>query len=179
MPGGSCTLLRTIHEIAANTIAATQAAKNTFTAASPCFAVEFFPAGALRARSGARRPIPQPPGRRRCTHDGVGLLNRPAACAKAGVCPEGLCLPTDCVACVAHFNQPLPDQGSESESISGPFQLLAYARRQRLRRTEGAWFIVVAGTAYIPPSGSTAVSSSQPSIPMVIDWRKNPRVPAA
>jgi hypothetical protein len=35
------------------------------------------------------------------------------------------------------------------------------------------------GTAYIPPSGSTSVSSSQPTIPMVIDWHKDPRVPAA
>jgi hypothetical protein len=35
------------------------------------------------------------------------------------------------------------------------------------------------GTAYIPPSGSTSVSSSQSTIPIVIDWRKNPRVPAA
>ena len=32
---GSCTLLRTIHEIAASTIVARQAAKNAFTEASP------------------------------------------------------------------------------------------------------------------------------------------------
>jgi hypothetical protein len=33
--------------------------------------------------------------------------------------------------------------------------------------------------SYIPPSGSTSVSSTQPTIPMVIDWQANPRVPAA
>jgi hypothetical protein len=36
-----------------------------------------------------------------------------------------------------------------------------------------------ARTSYIPPSGSTSVSSSQPTIPLVIDWHTNPRVPAA
>jgi hypothetical protein len=35
------------------------------------------------------------------------------------------------------------------------------------------------GTAYIPPSGSTSVSTSQTTIPIIIDWRTNPRVPAA
>ena len=35
------------------------------------------------------------------------------------------------------------------------------------------------GVAYIPPSGSTAVNSAQPTIPMIVDWRTNPRVPAA
>jgi hypothetical protein len=35
------------------------------------------------------------------------------------------------------------------------------------------------GTAYIPPSGSTSVSSSQSTIPLVIDWHTHPRVPAA
>ena len=34
------------------------------------------------------------------------------------------------------------------------------------------------GAAYIPPPGSTSVRSSQPTIPMLIDWRSNPRVPA-
>jgi hypothetical protein len=35
------------------------------------------------------------------------------------------------------------------------------------------------GTAYIPPSGSTSVNSSQPTIPIIVDWHTNPRVPAA
>ena len=35
------------------------------------------------------------------------------------------------------------------------------------------------GMAYIPPSGSTSVNSSQPTIPIVVDWHTNPRVPAA
>ena len=34
------------------------------------------------------------------------------------------------------------------------------------------------GMTYIPPAGSTSVSTAQPTIPMVIDWRTNPRVPA-
>ena len=33
------------------------------------------------------------------------------------------------------------------------------------------------GVAYIPPSGSTSVSSQQPTIPVVVDWRATPRVP--
>jgi hypothetical protein len=37
--------------------------------------------------------------------------------------------------------------------------------------------LVVNGT-YIPPSGSTSISSTQPTIPMVINWRTDPRVPA-
>jgi hypothetical protein len=35
------------------------------------------------------------------------------------------------------------------------------------------------GVTYIPPSGSTSVNSAQPTIPIVVDWRTNPRVPAA
>jgi hypothetical protein len=34
------------------------------------------------------------------------------------------------------------------------------------------------GMAYIPPTGSTSVNSSQPTIPIVVDWHTNPRVPA-
>jgi hypothetical protein len=34
------------------------------------------------------------------------------------------------------------------------------------------------GMAYIPPTGSTSVNSSQPTIPIIVDWRTNPRVPA-
>jgi hypothetical protein len=43
----------------------------------------------------------------------------------------------------------------------------------------------VSGTAtttamvYIPPAGSTSVSSQQGTIPVVVDWRVNPRVPMA
>jgi hypothetical protein len=32
------------------------------------------------------------------------------------------------------------------------------------------------GTTYIPPRGASSISSQQPTIPIVIDWRKNPRV---
>jgi hypothetical protein len=35
------------------------------------------------------------------------------------------------------------------------------------------------GLTYIPPSGSASVNSAQPIIPIVVDWRANPRVPAA
>jgi len=35
------------------------------------------------------------------------------------------------------------------------------------------------GMAYIPATGSTSVNSQQLTIPVVIDWRVNPRVPAA
>jgi hypothetical protein len=35
------------------------------------------------------------------------------------------------------------------------------------------------GMAYIPARGSTSVNSQQPTIPVVVDWRVNPRVPAA
>jgi hypothetical protein len=35
------------------------------------------------------------------------------------------------------------------------------------------------GMAYIPARGSTSVNSQQPTIPVVVDWRANPRVPAA
>lgn len=35
------------------------------------------------------------------------------------------------------------------------------------------------GMAYIPPTGSTSVSSAQPTIPIIVDWHNNPRVPAA
>ena len=35
------------------------------------------------------------------------------------------------------------------------------------------------GVTYIPPSGSTSVSSAQPTIPIIVDWHSNPRVPAA
>lgn len=35
------------------------------------------------------------------------------------------------------------------------------------------------GGAYIPARGSTSVSSEQPTIPIVVDWRLNPRIPAA
>jgi hypothetical protein len=35
------------------------------------------------------------------------------------------------------------------------------------------------GMAYIPPSGSSSVNSAQSTIPIVIDWHANPRVPAA
>jgi hypothetical protein len=35
------------------------------------------------------------------------------------------------------------------------------------------------GLAYIPPTGSTTVTSAQPTIPIVVDWRANQRVPAA
>jgi hypothetical protein len=34
------------------------------------------------------------------------------------------------------------------------------------------------GAAYIPPAGSTTTSSQQPTIPILIDWRSNQRVPA-
>jgi hypothetical protein len=34
------------------------------------------------------------------------------------------------------------------------------------------------GLTYIPPSGSTSVNNAQPTIPLVVDWRSNPRVPA-
>lgn len=34
------------------------------------------------------------------------------------------------------------------------------------------------GLTYIPPSGSTSVNSAKPTIPLVVDWRSNPRVPA-
>jgi hypothetical protein len=32
-------------------------------------------------------------------------------------------------------------------------------------------------TRYVPPTGSTSVSSQQPTIPILVDWRTNPRVP--
>jgi hypothetical protein len=35
------------------------------------------------------------------------------------------------------------------------------------------------GMAYIPPTGSTSVTMAQPTIPIVVDWHSNPRVPAA
>ena len=35
------------------------------------------------------------------------------------------------------------------------------------------------GLTYIPPSGSSSVHSTQPTIPIVVAWRTNPRVPAA
>ena len=35
------------------------------------------------------------------------------------------------------------------------------------------------GVTYIPPSGSTSVSSAQPTIPIIVDWHSNPRGPAA
>ena len=35
------------------------------------------------------------------------------------------------------------------------------------------------GMAYIPASGSTSVSSTQPTIPIVVDWMANPKIPAA
>jgi hypothetical protein len=35
------------------------------------------------------------------------------------------------------------------------------------------------GVTYVPPSGSTSVSSAQPTIPIIVDWHINPRVPAA
>lgn len=31
------------------------------------------------------------------------------------------------------------------------------------------------GMAYIPPTGSTSVSSAQPTIPIIVDWHNNPR----
>jgi hypothetical protein len=34
------------------------------------------------------------------------------------------------------------------------------------------------GVAYVPPSGSTSVNSQQPTIPILVDWRSNQRVPA-
>ena len=34
------------------------------------------------------------------------------------------------------------------------------------------------GVAYIPPVGSTSTSSQQPTIPILVDWRLNQRVPA-
>jgi len=34
------------------------------------------------------------------------------------------------------------------------------------------------GIAYIPPSGSTSVNASQSTIPILVDWHTNPRVPA-
>jgi hypothetical protein len=33
------------------------------------------------------------------------------------------------------------------------------------------------GVAYIPPKGSTGISSQQPTIPILVDWRSTPRVP--
>ena len=38
---------------------------------------------------------------------------------------------------------------------------------------------LIVNQTYIPPTGSTSVSSTQPTIPLVVDWRTNPRVPAA
>lgn len=35
------------------------------------------------------------------------------------------------------------------------------------------------GSAYIPARGSTSVSSQQPTIPIVVNWRADPRVPVA
>jgi hypothetical protein len=35
------------------------------------------------------------------------------------------------------------------------------------------------GVGYIPPAGSTSVSTQQPTIPVLVDWRSNPRVPTA
>ena len=35
------------------------------------------------------------------------------------------------------------------------------------------------GMAYIPPAGSTTTSAQQPTIPIEVDWRANPRVPIA
>jgi hypothetical protein len=35
------------------------------------------------------------------------------------------------------------------------------------------------GLTYIPPVGSTTTTMQQPTIPVEIDWRKNPRVPIA
>jgi hypothetical protein len=35
------------------------------------------------------------------------------------------------------------------------------------------------GLTYVPPTGSTSVSSTQPTIPMIINWRTNPRIPVA
>ncbi|MGE0036766.1 MAG: hypothetical protein AB7S93_14100 [Xanthobacteraceae bacterium] len=32
-------------------------------------------------------------------------------------------------------------------------------------------------TAYIPPRGSTSINSQQPTIPILVDWQTNPRVP--
>lgn len=34
------------------------------------------------------------------------------------------------------------------------------------------------GYVYIPPAGSTSTNMQNPTIPVVIDWRVNPRVPA-
>jgi hypothetical protein len=34
------------------------------------------------------------------------------------------------------------------------------------------------GAVYIPPSGSTSASIQTPTIPVVVDWRASPRVPA-
>jgi hypothetical protein len=34
------------------------------------------------------------------------------------------------------------------------------------------------GVAYIPPVGSTTTSSQQPTIPILVDWRSNQRLPA-
>jgi hypothetical protein len=34
------------------------------------------------------------------------------------------------------------------------------------------------GVTYIPPVGSTSTSSQQPTIPILVDWRSNQRVPA-
>jgi hypothetical protein len=44
-------------------------------------------------------------------------------------------------------------------------------------RTPVAATSTTTGMTYIP-AGSTSVSSAQPMIPMIIDWRANPRVPA-
>lgn len=33
------------------------------------------------------------------------------------------------------------------------------------------------GTTYVPPRGASSISSQQPTIPILVDWRKNPRVP--
>lgn len=35
------------------------------------------------------------------------------------------------------------------------------------------------GMTYIPPTGSTSVSSQQPTVPILVNWRSDPRVPAA
>lgn len=35
------------------------------------------------------------------------------------------------------------------------------------------------GLAYIPARGSTTVSAQQPTLPIEVDWRRNPRVPMA
>lgn len=35
------------------------------------------------------------------------------------------------------------------------------------------------GGTYIPPTGSTSVSTQQPTIPILVDWKTNPVVPVA